>query len=58
MRHGNIAETLSELAKKHDVSQVFISKRGESRVKSMIFGSVNMALIQESLCQLPLCLKH
>jgi len=49
VRHGNIAETLTELAKEHNVSQIFIGKRGESRAKSILFGSVTMALIQQSL---------
>lgn len=48
VRHGNIADTLTELAQEYDVSQVFVGKRGESRARSVLFGSVTMTLIQES----------
>jgi nucleotide-binding universal stress UspA family protein len=46
VRHGKIADTLIELAKEYDVSQIYIGRLGESRVHSMIFGSVTAALIQ------------
>lgn len=46
VRHGRIAETIVDLAKEHDVSQIYIGRRGESLVHSMIFGSVPAALIQ------------
>jgi nucleotide-binding universal stress UspA family protein len=46
VRHGKIAETLVELAKEYDVSQIYAGRRGESRVRSMIFGSVTAALVQ------------
>ena len=48
VRHGKIADTLIELAKEYDVSQIYIGRLGESRVHSMIFGSVTAALIQTS----------
>ena len=48
VRHGKIAETLDDLAKEHEVSQVYIGRRGESRVHSLIFGSVTAALVQSS----------
>ncbi|WP_423908075.1 universal stress protein [Candidatus Spongiihabitans sp.] len=48
VRHGKIAETLVELAAEHDVSQIYIGKLGESRMHSMIFGSVTAALVQTS----------
>ena len=48
VRHGKIAETLVALAKEYDVAQVYIGRLGESRVHSMIFGSVTSALIQTS----------
>jgi len=47
VRHGKIAETLIEVAKEHDVGQIYIGRRGESLVQ-MIFGSVTAALIQTS----------
>ncbi|MGI9302669.1 MAG: universal stress protein [Gammaproteobacteria bacterium] len=48
VRHGKIAETLVALAGEHKVSQIYIGKLGESRVHSMIFGSVTAALVQTS----------
>jgi nucleotide-binding universal stress UspA family protein len=48
VRHGKIADTLIELAKEYGVSQIYIGRLGESRVQSMIFGSVTAALIQTS----------
>jgi len=47
VRHGKIAETLIEVAKEHDVGQIYIGRRGEALVQ-MIFGSVTAALIQTS----------
>lgn len=46
VRHGRIAETLGDIAKEFDVGQVYIGRQGESRLHSMIFGSVTAALIQ------------
>lgn len=46
VRHGKIAETLNELGDEFDVTQIYVGRRGESRVHSMIFGSVTAALIQ------------
>jgi nucleotide-binding universal stress UspA family protein len=48
VRHGKIAETLVKLAKDLDVSQIYIGRIGESRVRSLIFGSVTAALVQTS----------
>lgn len=48
VRHGKIAETLNELAGEYSASQIYIGRMGESRVRSMIFGSVTAALIQSS----------
>ncbi len=48
VRHGRIAETLIDLTKEFNISQIYIGKRGESRVHTMIFGSVTAALIQTS----------
>ncbi len=48
VRHGRIAETLVELAKEYDATQIYIGRLGESRVHSMIFGSVTAALVQTS----------
>ena len=48
VRHGKIADTLIELAREYGVSQIYIGRLGESRVQSMLFGSVTAALIQTS----------
>ena len=48
VRHGKIAETLVELSEEHNASQIYIGKLGESRMRSMIFGSVTAALVQTS----------
>ena len=48
VRHGKIAETLVDLSAKYEVSQIYIGRRGESRMHSMIFGSVTAALVQSS----------
>lgn len=46
VRHGKIAETINDLAGEYGASQIYIGRRGESRVHAMIFGSVTAALIQ------------
>ena len=48
VRHGRIAETIVDLASEHGVSQIYIGRQGESRVRSVIFGSVTSALVQTS----------
>jgi len=48
VRHGKIAETLVELAKEYEVTQIYIGRLGESHVRSMIFGTVTAALVQTS----------
>ncbi len=46
--HGHPAETLARLAEKHKAAQIFIGRRGESGLKSMLFGSVVANLVQTS----------
>ncbi len=48
VHHGKIAETLLELGTQYGVTQVYIGRRGESRVQTMIFGSVSATLVQAS----------
>jgi nucleotide-binding universal stress UspA family protein len=48
VHHGKIAETLLALGDQHGISQIYIGRRGESRVHAMIFGSVSAALVQTS----------
>ncbi|MGI9463085.1 MAG: universal stress protein [Aestuariivirgaceae bacterium] len=46
VRHGHTAQTLIELAEKHNVAQIFIGRRGQSGLKDMLFGSVAANLVQ------------
>jgi len=48
VHHGKIAETLLDLADQHGVTQIYIGRRGESRMHTLIFGSVSAALVQTS----------
>ncbi len=46
VRHGQPAETLNKLAADHGASQIVIGRRGQSSLKSLIFGSVVGNLVQ------------
>ncbi len=48
VRHGNVSEVLSDLAGEHGACQIFIGRRGLSKVKAMLFGSVAGTLVQIS----------
>jgi len=48
VRHGRIAETLQELTDEYKISQIYMGRRGESRMHALIFGSVTAALVQSS----------
>ena len=48
VHHGKIAKVLADLAEENKVSQIFIGRLGESRAHTAIFGSVTVALVQES----------
>ena len=48
VHHGKIAETLLDLTNQHGASQIYIGRRGESRMHTLIFGSVSAALVQTS----------
>ena len=48
VRHGNVAEVLSDLAVEKGACQIFIGRRGQSTVKAMLFGSVAGTLVQVS----------
>lgn len=48
VRHGSPAETIVALVKDHDAAQVVIGRRGQSNIKSLLFGSVAGNLIQTS----------
>ena len=48
VRHGHAAEVLSGLAGETGACQIFIGRRGLSRVQSLLFGSVAGTLVQIS----------
>ncbi len=48
VRHGKIAATLVDLTREYSIAQIYIGRIGESRLHSMIFGSVTAALVQAS----------
>ena len=51
VRHGKIAHSLVSLAKEKKVSQIYLGRLGESKIRSMLFGSVTAALVQLSPVQ-------
>ena len=46
VRHGQVADSLIYIAKKHEVTEIVVGRIGESGVKTLIFGSVVAKLIQ------------
>lgn len=48
VRHGHPAEVLSELAGEVGAVQIFIGRRGLSKIAAMLFGSVAGSLVQVS----------
>ena len=48
VRHGHPAEVLSALAGEHKASQIFIGRRGLSKLQALLFGSVAGSLVQIS----------
>ncbi len=48
VKHGHTAEVLCEIAEQKKASQIFIGRRGQSKVGTLLFGSVPGSLIQMS----------
>ncbi len=48
VRHGNPAEVLSGLAGEYKAGQIFIGRRGLSKLQALLFGSVAGSLVQIS----------
>jgi nucleotide-binding universal stress UspA family protein len=46
VRHGQVADSLIYIAKKHGATDIVVGRIGESGVKTLIFGSVVAKLIQ------------
>jgi nucleotide-binding universal stress UspA family protein len=48
VRHGHAAEVLSGLAGEYKAGQIFVGRRGISKLKALLFGSVAGSLVQIS----------
>ncbi len=48
VRHGHVAEVLCDLAKEYGVSQIYIGRIGQSKIRTLLFGSVAGSLVQIS----------
>lgn len=48
VNHGHPSQTLVELAEERNATQIFIGRKGESRMASLLFGSVAGTLVQTS----------
>ncbi|NIA67112.1 universal stress protein [Pelagibius litoralis] len=48
VRHGHAADVLSHLAKEEKVNQVFIGRRGLTKMQALLFGSTAGTLVQIS----------
>ena len=48
VRHGQVADSLIYIAKKHGATDIVVGRIGESGVKTLVFGSVVAKLIQIS----------
>ena len=48
IRHGHPAETVVEIAEANGASQIFIGRKGQSKMGSLLFGSVAGSLVQIS----------
>ena len=48
VRHGHPAETLVSLAREHDAAWITVGRVGQSRVRTLLFGSTPSSLIQLS----------
>ncbi|MGY1914282.1 universal stress protein [Blastococcus sp. SYSU DS0973] len=48
VRHGHPAETLVRLAREHDAAWITVGRVGQSRVRTLLFGSTPSSLIQLS----------
>lgn len=48
VRHGDVAEILERLAKKHGASQIVVGRMGERNMKERLFGGVTGRLVAAS----------
>jgi len=50
VRHGNVADTLHEIAIENDVTNIILGRQGKSKLKKHVFGSVGSHLVQAAEC--------
>jgi nucleotide-binding universal stress UspA family protein len=50
VRHGNVADTLHELAMENGVTNIILGRQGKSKLKAHVFGSVGSHLVQAAKC--------
>lgn len=50
VRHGNVADTLHELAMENGVTNIILGRQGTSKLKKHVFGSVGSQLVQAAEC--------
>lgn len=48
VRHGHAAQVLSDLVRETGAAQIFVGRRGHSKVAALLFGSVAGTLVQIS----------
>ena len=48
VRHGHVAEVLIRIASERKVRQIIVGRRGRSKAKTLLFGSVASHLVQAS----------
>jgi len=48
VRHGQVADVLIRIGKEKDASQLVLGRIGQSKIKTMVFGSVAAKLVQLS----------
>ncbi len=48
VRHGHVAETLLEIASEQDAGHIVVGRRGRTKRKTLLFGSVASHLVQAS----------
>ena len=51
VRHGHVAEVLMNLAREHGADQVVVGRTGDSRLRTLVFGSTPSHLVQ--VCTIP-----
>jgi nucleotide-binding universal stress UspA family protein len=53
VRHGHAAETLARLGTKHEATCIIVGRKGSTKLKAKIFGSIASTLVQ--IADRPVC---